>query len=122
MLWNDPKLPGEVIYTWTLSDTRNGMHNTGALFHRLGDSLDGVVRQGTVEIRRELGEDNPALPLVLGEFYADNGCYGEAANYFTMGATASKQHFNEMMARACDQYQYQMYMPEEEVQRVYKGK
>jgi hypothetical protein len=122
LLWNDPKLPGEVIYTWTLSDTRNGLHNTGALFHRLGDSLDAVVRQGAGDIRRELGDDNPALPLVLGEFYADNGCYGEAANYFTMGALASKQHFNEFMARACDQYQYEMYMPEEEVKVVYGGR
>lgn len=122
VVWNEATLPGDVIYTWTLVDMKNKLHNTGAIFHRLDDSLDAMVRTGAEDIRRELGADNPALPLVLGEFYADNGCYGEAANYFTVGASSSTQHFNEFMLRACDQYQYQMYMPEEEVNLVYKRK
>lgn len=119
VVWNGAQLAPEVIYSWTLTDKKNSMHGTGAIFHRLSDSTDALVRNGVAAIKRELGEDNPALPIVLGAFYADNTCYGEAARHFTSGALQSKQHYDELMTRACDQYQYRIYMREEEVRAVY---
>ncbi len=120
--WHNAELPPEVIYTWTLTDTKNKLHGTGAMFHRLADSADAALRSGTEAIRAELGADNPALPLMLAACYADNGCYGDAARLYTEGAQASRQHYRELMLRACDQYLYQMYMPEEEVMAVYRGR
>lgn len=119
LVWNGAQLSPEVIYSWTLTDKKNSMHGTGAIFHRLSDSVAAAVKSGATAIARELGDDNPALPIVLGAFYADNGCYGEAARFFTSGALQSKQHFDELMRRACDQYQYQIYMRDEEVRAVY---
>ncbi len=119
VLWEDAKLPEEVIYTWTLTDKSNTAHNTGAIFHRLNDSLDAALRNGSGAIRSELGPDNPATPLLLGALCADNGCYGEAANYFTLSALASRQHFNAMMLRARDQYLNRMFVPDEEAQAIY---
>jgi hypothetical protein len=120
IVWSDAKLPPEEIFTWTLTDTRNPLHNTGAYFHRLDDSTDAAVRVGESAIRKELGDDNPALPLVLGEYYSDNGCHGAAARYFTSGAAKSTQHYEEFMDRACDQYQFEMNMPADELRLVYK--
>lgn len=119
VLWENAKLAPEAIYTWTLTDTRNNLHKTGALFHRLGDSVDATLRSGAEEIRRELGNDNPALPIILAAFYADNGCYGEAARLYTEAALASSQHYDDLMRRACEQYQYEMYMQEGEMRAVY---
>jgi hypothetical protein len=119
--WDDAKLAPEVIYSWTLTDSKNSMHGSGALFHRVSDSLDATIRTGVAAITKELGGDNPALPVVLGGFYADNECYGESARLFTEGALNTRQHYDELMRRACDQYQYQMSMREEEVGMVYQG-
>ena len=118
--WDAPKLAPEAIYTWTLTDSRNNLHKTGALFHRLGDSLDATVLNGAEAIRRELGADNPALPIILAAFYADNGCYGEAARFYTEAALASSQHYDDLMGRACEQYQYQMYMQEGEMKAIWE--
>jgi len=122
VLWEDAKLPEEVIYTWTLTDKGNTAHNTGAIFHRLNDSSDAALRDGFGVIRRELGPDNPAVPVLLGALCAGAGCYGEAANYFTIGALTTRQHFNALMLRARAQYQNRMYMPDEEAQIVYTAR
>ncbi|MEO5930281.1 MAG: hypothetical protein ABIR47_10150 [Candidatus Kapaibacterium sp.] len=120
IVWADSKLPPEEIFTWTLTDSKNTLHNAGAYFHRLNDSTDAAVRAGESAIRKELGDDNPALPLVLGEYYSDNGCHGAAARYFTSGAAKSTQHYQEFMGRACDQYQFEMNVPADEIQLIYR--
>lgn len=122
LLWEAPSLAPDIVYTWSLIDARNSLHRTGTTFHRLSDSADAIVRTGAEDIRRELGADNPATPLVLGAYYADVGCYGEAARLFTEAAAASTQHYNEFMSRACEQYRYGMFMPEEEILAVYRGR
>ncbi len=120
LIWESPGLTPEIIYTWTLTDANNAHHGTGAMFHRLADSADAMLRTGLEEIRRELGSTNPAMPLILGAFYADIGCYGQAARCYTEGARTSKQHYREFMHRACNEYLYEIYMPEEEVLAVYR--
>lgn len=122
LLWESPSLAPDVVYTWSLMDARNNLHRTGTTFHRLADSADAAVRAGAEDIRRELGADNPAIPLVLGAYYADAGCHGEAARLFTEAAATSTQHYNEFMNRACEQYRYGMFMPEEEIIAVYRGR
>jgi len=119
LVWEHPALTPEVVYTWSLIDTRNNLHRTGAIFHGLSDSADAALHAGTEAIRSELGADNPALPLILGAFYADAGCHGEAARLFTEGAKFNGQHFDEFMRRACEEYRYGMYMPDEEVSAIY---
>ena len=46
--------------------------------------------------------------------------YGDAARYFTIGALQSRQHFDEFMGMAADQYQYSMQVPENEVAQIYR--
>lgn len=105
-LWTSPTLTPGVYYSWRLTDQRNSLHNTAASFYQLDAGTDQQVTAGIDAIRRELGGDNPAIPLVMGAYLLDNGCYGEATRSYVEGAERSPQHFAEFMARAFDVYEF----------------
>jgi hypothetical protein len=119
-VWESPQIAPEAIYNWSVEDPDNALRNASATFHQLSDAEDADLKHGISAIRKELGESNPALPLMLGAFYSDKGCYGEAARCYTEGALKSQEHFDDFMSRAIDEYQYNMSMPENELQAVYR--
>lgn len=121
LVWNDPVLDPEAIYSWSLADRDNPKNSYGASFHRLSEMENSILEEGLKGARAELGEGNPALPLILGTFYADNGCYGQAAEFFTRGALAGDEHRETYWEMACEQYLYNMFLPVEEAFRICEG-
>lgn len=121
ILWNDPVLDPEAIYSWTLIDKENPKNNYGASFYRLSEMENSILQEGLNGVRAELGGDNPALPLILGTFYADNSCYGQAAELFTQGALAGDDHKETYWEMACEQYLYNMFIPVEEAFKICEG-
>lgn len=121
LVWNDPVLDPEAIYSWSLTDGNSPSNNYGASFYRLPETENSILQDGIAGVRAELGEDNPALPLILGTFYSDNGCYGQAAEMFTQGALAGDEHRDIYWEMACEQYLYNMFIPVEEAFRICEG-
>ena len=91
-VWETPSIIPEEIYSWRLTNKENALNTFGASFYRLSDEKLTSLEKGIAGIKSELGEDNPALPMVLGTFYADNDCYGEAAEMFTKGVQLRDDH------------------------------
>ena len=121
LVWNHPVLEPEAIYTWRLSETANSSNTYGASFHRLSPSDSAILMHGVAGILEELGTDNPALPLILGTFYSDMGCYGEAAQTFITGAIKSEEHRETYREMACEQYLFNMFVPVEEGIKICEG-
>lgn len=122
LLWNEPGLEPEEIYTWRLSEKASPSNAYGASFHRLSQTDSAILMQGITGILEELGPENPAVPLILGTFYSDIGCYGEAAETFTAGALASEDHGGTLWEMACEQYLFNMFVPVEEGIKICEGK
>jgi len=108
VVWDAPALIPGVLYSWRLSDQGNPLHDVRAGFWQLDAATDAVVKSGVSAIRTELGTDNPALPLVLGGFLADNACYGEATRYFLEGAEGTPERYRDFVDRAYDVYEFDM--------------
>ena len=121
LLWNEPGLEPEAIYTWRLNEKSSPSNAYGASFHRLSRSDSAILMQGIAGIIQELGPENPAVPLILGTFYSDIGCYGEAAETFTDGALASEDHAGTFWEMACEQYLFNMFVPVEEGIKICEG-
>jgi hypothetical protein len=119
-VWTGGSLTPEAIYNWTLEDEGNSLRNASASFHQLDAATDNDVKKGEKELRKEVGEKNPALPIVLAAFYSEKGLFGEAARYYTLAALLSPEHYDELMERASDEYRYSMYMSEPEVNAIYR--
>jgi len=118
LVWDEPVLTPGVIYSWRLSDQRNSLHDVRASFWQLDRDADGAVKLGLRAITTELGEDNPALPLVLGAYLGDNGCYSEAARYFVTGAEKTPERYKDFIERALDVYALDMGMTPREMTMV----
>jgi hypothetical protein len=116
--WPDASLVGDALYTWTLAGTQDAGSGTEATFHRLDDSARQVVQNGVRAIERELGADNPALPLVMGAYLADYGCLGEAARAYTGGALAGGEHHEEFEQRAIEIYRDRLGLSEDEMRMI----
>ncbi|MCB0713893.1 MAG: hypothetical protein KDD67_16325 [Ignavibacteriae bacterium] len=117
-VWDTPSLNPEEIYTWRLSDKENSSNSFGASFHRLPTEKQTMVMAGQEAIQEELGSDNPALPMILGSFFADNECYGQAAEMFTTGVKAGDEHAETYKELVCEQYLYNMFVPVEEAYKI----
>jgi hypothetical protein len=120
VVWQNPTLLPEAIYSWSLDDPGNVLRTASASFHQLSADATGELQRGEADIKKELGKDNPALPLILGAYYSDHGCYGAAARAYTSGAMQTREHRDEFMERAVEEYRYNMFMTPEEVQRIYR--
>ncbi len=119
VLWTAPVLEPDAVYRWTLENATNPLNRSTVSFHQLNASADEALRTGEAEIRKEFSPgDEPALMLVLAAFYADHECFGQAARLYGECASKSPQHWEELMDLAREQYVYNMFVPEEEVQRV----
>ena len=116
--WTSPTLKPEEIYTWRLSDAHNAKNTFGASFHQLPMNEQQAVASGRAAIMEELGEDNPATPMILGTFYSDHECYGEAAELYTAGVQARDEHEEIYKEMVCEQYLYNMFVPVEEGYKI----
>ena len=112
----------ESEYTWTLSGVHDPAVSASASFHKLNDIKGTIAEGGESQIRLELGSDNPALPLVLGAHFANNGCFGEAARWFTTAAEKNPHFYDDFMLLARAQYRGMMGMPEGEVREIYDNR
>lgn len=110
VVWNAPTLVPGVLYSWKLSDQRNSLHSVQAHFWQLDQSSNAAVTAGLAAIRLELGNDNPALPLVTGAFLQDNACYGEASRAYVTGAEETPERYKDFVDRALDVYAYDLGM------------
>lgn len=121
LLWNNPAVEPEAVYTWQLIEKANPSNAYSASFHRLSSTDSTILMSGLVSVMEELGTDNPALPLIMGTFYSDLGCYGEAAETFTQGALASEEHAGTYWELVCEQYLFNMFVPVEEAIKICEG-
>jgi hypothetical protein len=119
-VWTGASLTPEAIYNWTLEDENNSLRNASASFHQLDAAADGDLKKGEKELRKEIGEKNPALPMVLAAYYSENGLFGEAARFYTLAALQSPEHFDELMERASDEYKFNMYLSDQEINAIYR--
>jgi hypothetical protein len=119
-VWSGANLTPEAIYNWTLEDENNSLRNASASFHQLDAAADGDLKMGEKELRKEIGEKNPALPMVLAAFYSEKGLFGEAARFYTLAALQSPEHYDELMERASDEYRYNMYLNDQEINAIYQ--
>lgn len=110
VVWENPSIAPGILYSWKLSDQRNALHSVQAYFWQLDRETDRIVSNGVTSIRKELGDDNPAIPMVVGAYLQDNGCYGEAAREFVTGAEATPERYRDFMERALDIYAYDIGM------------
>lgn len=113
-LWKGPALVPNATYTWRVADAANPKNAYMATFNLLPVEEQAAFDEGLASLNEELGADNPALPLMLGTYYADNECYGQAAQAFTDGALSTPEHAGTFWELACEQYLYNMFMPVEE--------
>lgn len=112
-------LEREAVYTWRIADSEHPSHQWGANFHLISEEEQRKIEEGRRAILAELeGEENPAVPILLGTFYAENDLYGQAAELFTHGATSQPEHAGTYWEMACDQYLYNIFMPLEEAYLV----
>jgi hypothetical protein len=118
VVWDAPDLRPGVMYSWRLKNKENPLNTYGATFHVLPSNEIDEVERGVESIREELGEDNPAMPLIIGSFYSDHGCYGQAAEVFSAGAARSDEHAELYHEMACEQYLYNMFVPVEECYKI----
>lgn len=115
-------LEREAIYTWRIADMDRPSARWGANFHLVSDAEQREIEEGREAIVTELGgEENPAIPMLLGSFYAERDLFGQAAELFTQGAVTQPEHAGTYWEMACDQYLYNVYMPLEEAYRVCGG-
>ena len=117
-VWESPTLHPEEIYSWRLADGNDAGNSFGASFHILPLDKQEMMMSGRQAIVEELGADNPALPMILGSFYSDNECYGEAAELFTQGVAARDDHEETYREMVCEQYLYNMFVPVEEGYKI----
>jgi|GEM_PF-2034584 len=113
--WSTATLEPGVYYSWELEDKGNALHNARAMFSRLTEADDHKLTADVAAVKQELGENNPALPLVMGGVYAEHRCYGQATRSFQQGATATPEHARELNGRALDVYEYDMYLSPREM-------
>lgn len=117
-VWESPALTPGVLYSWKLSDQRNSLHSVQAYFWQLDPDVDRTVTTGMASIRKELGDDNPAVPMVMGAYLQDNGLFGEAAREYVTGAEATPERYKDFMDRALDIYAYDIGMSVHELLMV----
>ncbi len=115
-------LEREAIYTWKVADRDRPGTRWGANFHLISEEEQKEIEEGRQAIITELeGEDNPALPILLGSFYSEHDLFGQAAELFTRGALTQPEHAGTYWEMACDQYVYNVYMPLEEAWKICGG-
>ena len=115
-VWPAPMLQPEAVYTWTLQNEDNILNRSTSSFFQLSQQKQSELTSSEQALLKELGEsDDPATMMMLGALYADVGCYGQAARYFTLSAIKTPEHRQELLGMAREQYLYNIVMPEEDV-------
>ncbi|MBL7986576.1 MAG: hypothetical protein JNJ94_00750 [Chlorobi bacterium] len=115
-VWPTPSLQPEAVYTWTLQNEANPLNRSTSSFFQISAQKDAELHAGEQALLKELGQtEDPATMMMLGALYADLGCYGQAARYFTMSAIKAPEHRQDLLGMAREQYLYNIVMPEEDV-------
>lgn len=115
-VWSAPSLQPEAVYTWTLQNEDNPLNRSTSSFFQISAQKDAELHAGEQALLKELGQtEDPATMMMLGALYADVGCYGQAARYFTLSAIKAPEHRQELLGMAREQYLYNIVMPEEDV-------
>jgi hypothetical protein len=114
-IWEGATLFAESEYTWELSSVDDTLTPVKAGFRRLNDLAGMGVEGGESQIRLELGNNNPALPVILAAHFASRGCYADAARQYLEGARRNPQHAAMLVALAVDQYRNNMGVTESEL-------
>ncbi|HVZ37994.1 MAG TPA: hypothetical protein VHI13_01860 [Candidatus Kapabacteria bacterium] len=117
--WDGKDLIPEAIYSWSLSNAGDEQSRVEASFNRLSVAESAELSKASTSVQHELGDDNPALPLVLGALYADHGCHGEATRFYTSGAIATHEQSDEFMQRALEEYSGAIKLRDEEMKALY---
>ncbi len=105
-VWQDAAahlFPG-VHYTWTLADAGDTNRTVSARFHPADDVLGPRAESGESSIRLELGNDNPALAMLIGAHYQRLGFYNEASRFYTVAARQLPQQRRLMLALCATVY------------------
>jgi hypothetical protein len=114
-VWEGANLFAESDYTWELSSIHDTLTPLKANFRRLNDLAGMAVEGGESQIRLELGNNNPALPVLLAAHFAGRGCYADAARYYLEGARRNPEHAPMLIALAVDQYRSSMGVSDSEL-------
>lgn len=115
-IWSTPSLQPEAVYTWTLQNEDNMLNRSTSSFFQMNPQKETNLRTGEQALLKEFGQsDDPAAMMMLGALYADLGCYGQAARYFTFSAIKAPERRQELLGMAREQYLYNIVMPEEDV-------
>ena len=114
VVWNDPELYPEAVYNWTITKADNSFGASSASFHQLPMDNNEALLEELGAVQTELGEDNPALPMIMGGVYSGHGCYGHAARHYMEGARQTPEHYETLMGMAFEEYRENMYVTEEE--------
>lgn len=117
-VWEGATLFAESEYTWELSSVDDTLTPVKASFRRLNDLAGMGVEGGESQIRLELGNNNPALPVILAAHFASRGCHADAARYYLDGARRNPEHAQMLIALAVDQYRSNMGVPESEIDAI----
>lgn len=114
-VWEGATLFAESEYTWELSSASDTVRTIKASFRRLNDLAGMAVEGGESQIRLELGNNNPALPVILAAHFASRGCNADAARYYLEGARRNPEHASLLIALAVEQYRSSMGVSDSEL-------